>query len=272
MSEIATEENISCRRKFTEQQRRNIKLSQTDIDQLCGYRCPAGANSCLFRNCMSKFGAISDFRECMINFRKQLWDVQPSDLCRDQTGTKARKCRLISLLLQLISTSNGVRSLNFRINQVQVCKSFFFEATGFERKLGLSIMSTIFPKADRHITGVASCLKAIASKTYRKNCGVITDDTILNAIKSHNLGRSSDRVESSNLAAPIRIDRVLSFLDSMFKTNVEVAPEGREVKYISKTWRKLYDVDYCKYCKDIGEIPLHYNTFVAIRRQHRYIL
>ena len=63
----------------------------------------------------------------------------------------------------------------------------------------------------------------------------------------------------------LRKEVLLSFLDRVFKeTDIDLAPEKRDVKYTRETWLLIHE-EYEDFCKKCHEIPLSYSRFTIIR-------
>jgi hypothetical protein len=66
-----------------------------------------------------------------------------------------------------------------------------------------------------------------------------------------------------------RYSDVLDFLDTYFKTGVDIDPSNSKYRYMDLTWTSLYTTVYLDKCKELKIVPLSYAVFVAVRKEFR---
>ena len=244
---------------------RKLALNDQNIFyMMLGEKCGESRKSGTFKcngNCVDRFPTATEGFESIKKLRLSLW-IDPESLAiehqmQSNKGLDIRKSSLIKLLVGMtVMKESGEQEINFNITGVRVCKNFFFRATGFTQKLFNNGVSFVLNKSnDQNDTDAYFNLSQ--KPIFLHICGVMPSFTRQIAENSISSGLDEDNNSTLN---------VTSFLDTFFSahTDVDHAPEERNVKFVRLNWNKVYE-DYRNNCKLVLCNPVCYPKFASIR-------
>jgi len=240
--------------------KRNIALNDCNISYVLSQKCKESRNVDGYRcggNCADRFSSISDAFQAVKKIRQSIW-IDPDTLdfnfsTNNNSGLDLRKSAFIKAIMNMTATSeSGNTVVTYSIGGLNVCKNFYFRATGLSKKLfnrGIAFIISSDNDDQNQESFETLSLKPI----FTHVCGHLP-------FSSKNVHKSKEIEISDNQA------NVLSFLDLYFKGNVDVdhAPEESNVRYVRLNWTGVYD-EYVKHCNLVSIGVVNYAKFTSIR-------
>jgi len=208
---------------------RELALNDCNISLIFTTKCKESRNvkyKCDF-NCADKFATISDGFQAVKKLRQTIW-IDPETMVFDFTpnndsGLDIRKSAFIKTLLNLSTTNDsGDTVINYTIGGKEVCKHFYFQATGLSKKVfNRGVAFIIHQNDENHSDNEYSDYCKLTTKPiFSHICG--------NTCYSKNNFKSKVKQQNNGELG------VISFLDLFFKGHCDVdnAPEESNVKYV----------------------------------------
>lgn len=247
----------------TEYKLRENALNDSKISLVLTHKCLKSRNvnyrSCE-GNCADKIGTFSDAFQAVKTLRQSIW-IDPDSLVfnystNNNGGLDIRKSAFIKAILNMSGTNNsGDAVINYKIEGKDVCKNFYYRATGFSKKMfnrGIGFMLSSNAKTNpEHDYSDFSSL--ISKPVFAHVCG--------------HTNRFPQLLYQQNIKDPPNGEvGVIAFLDIFFKGHCDVdnAPEESNVKYVRLAWTGVYE-EYVKHCNSIPINAVPYNLFTSIR-------
>ena len=202
----------------------------------CGRRSPLDNDDRCKRNCRFLDANQDAMIRKLYVFRSALW--------LENSNPSSRRALLIARLFDasVKKSEDGKRKLVYRIDNANVCRNFFFQATYFEARLFNDCCNDVINAGD-----------------------VLAQSVMIGKDEEHNKLRLTRENEET----------VLMFLDEFFSSNtlldnkgIDHDPAKSEKKTTRLHWSEIYFKLYVPFCEN-NSPPVSYPRFCALRKRFR---